>query len=355
VQTRSRRPRIADVAREAGVSKTAVSFAFNNPARLNAGTASHIREVARNLGYLPHPVARLLTQPRTLMLGVLTPQALSVVYRNPWFGHISEGIALAAEAAGYGLSFLSPLRGSLFESFGRAPVDGFIVIGLSRQHPEVEEIRRAGLPLVMVDSDPFPEHASVEIDDAAGARAAAEHLLALGHRDLVAIGVEPAIAEGQSGAGLTGRRLAGYRAALAAAGLELPDDRLFVGPATIPGGALCMRRAWDAGLRPTAVLAMSDAMAIGAQHVVRDEGWAVPADLSIVGFDDIDFAQYSDPPLTTVHQPIRSKGEEAVRLLLATIEHPDGGPVEHRRLETRLVVRGSTAPPRSTKEVVGGV
>lgn len=355
MQSRGRRPRIADVAREAGVSKTAVSFAFNNPARLNAGTARRIREVARSLGYLPHPVARLLTQPRTMMLGVLTPQALSVVYRNPWFGHISEGIAAAAEHSGYGLSFISPLRGSLFESFGRAPVDGFVVIGLSHEHPEVEQIRQADLPLVMVDSDPFPEHASVEIDDTAGAQAAAEHLLALGHRDFVAIGVEPAIAEGQSGAGVTGRRLAGYRAALAAAGLDLPDDRLFVGPATISGGVACMRRASAAGLRPTAVLAMSDAMAIGAMNVARDEGWAVPADLSIVGFDDIDFAQYSDPPLTTVHQPIRGKGEEAVRLLLATIENPQAVPVEHRHLDTRLVVRGSTAPPRSTKEVVGGV
>ena len=88
---RQRRARIADVAREAGVSKTAVSFAFNSPERLNAETASRIREVAATLGYRPHPVARMLTQRRTMTLGVLTPQALPVIFRNPFFGRIQRG------------------------------------------------------------------------------------------------------------------------------------------------------------------------------------------------------------------------------------------------------------------------
>ncbi len=345
VQTRDRRPRIADVARAAGVSKTAVSFAFNKPERLNPETASRIREVATTMGYRPHPVARMLTQGHTMTLGVLTPQALPVVFRNPWFGHVSEGIAAAAEEEGYGLLFVSPLHGSLFRALSRATVDGFVAIGLSHAHPEVEQLRRAGVPIVLVDSDPFPEYGSVEIDDEAGARAAAEHLLALGHRDFLVIGVEPPAqgAAAQRG-GVTARRLAGYRAALAERGLELPEERVLVGPATIPGGLACLRRAWAAGLRPTAVLAMSDAMAIGAMSAAREQGLVVPADLSIVGFDDIDLSQYTEPPLTTVHQPIRRKGEEAVRLLLATMDRRDGTPLEHRRLETRLVVRGSSGP-----------
>ena len=107
------RPRIADVAREAGVSKTAVSFAFNRPDRLAPDTAQRIRDVAAAMGYRPDPVARTLSQRRTHTIGVLTPQALSVVFSNPFFGAFSEGVAIAAEESGYALYFISPMHGSL--------------------------------------------------------------------------------------------------------------------------------------------------------------------------------------------------------------------------------------------------
>ena len=211
------RPRIADVAREAGVSKTAVSFAFNSPERLSPDTATRIRDVAASLGYRPHPVARMLTQGRTRTLGILTPQALSVVFANPFFASFSEGVAAVAEEAGYGLLFVSPVYGSLARAVNRATVDGFVAIGLSEDHPEVEQIRRAGLPIVMVDSAAaFPEHAAVDVDDEGGARLAAEHLLELGHRDFLVIGVEPPTPGSQADfGGIVGRRLKGYRDAIA--------------------------------------------------------------------------------------------------------------------------------------------
>ena len=109
------------------------------------------------------------------------------------------------------------------------------------------------------------------------------------------------------------------------AGVELPDSHVVVGPASIDGGAACLTRAWEDGLRPTAVLAMSDVMAIGAIGAAVRLGLDVPADLSVVGFDDIELASHVQPPLTTVHQPVRRKGEEACRLLLAAIERRDGG------------------------------
>jgi DNA-binding LacI/PurR family transcriptional regulator len=349
----ARRPRIADVAREAGVSKTAVSFAFNSPERLSPETANRIRVVADSLGYRPHPVARMLTQRQTLTIGVLTPQALAVIFSNPFFGAFNEGVALAAEEFGYGLHFISPLHGSLARAMSRATVDGVVAIGLSEGHPEVDQIRRAGVPIVLVDSSALPDHPSVEIDDEGGARAAADHLLGLGHRDFLVIGVEPPRpATRVDPEGVTGRRLRGYRAALAAAGIELADDRVVVGPASVEGGVAALNRAWEDGLRPTAILAMSDAMAIGAMRAIRELRLAVPADVSVVGFDDIDLATHTDPPLTTVHQPIRRKGEEAVRLLLSIIDKHDATTPEHRRLDTRLIVRGSTGhPPIGRKEV----
>jgi DNA-binding LacI/PurR family transcriptional regulator len=343
VDQRTARPRIADVAREAGVSKTAVSFAFNSPDRLAPDTAERIRLVAEQLGYRPHPVARMLSQRETLTIGLLTPQALSVIFSNPFFGAFSGGVAVAAEASGYALYFISPLHGSLAGAMSRAIVDGVVAIGLGDDHPELEQIRRAGVPIVVVDSSTLPGHGSIEVDDVGGARAAAEHLIALGHRDVLVIAVEPpAPAATSDPGGVMARRLAGYRAAFGAIGVTVADEQVVVGPASIDGGMTALDRAFDSGARPTAVLAMSDAMAIGAMRALRDRGLAIPGDVSVVGFDDIDLAQHVDPPLTTVHQPIRQKGEEAVRILLEAVRGDARAEPQHVQLATRLIVRRST-------------
>ena len=339
------RPRIADVAREAGVSKTAVSFAFNSPERLSAETAARIREVAESLGYRPNPVARMLTQRQTMTLGVLTPQALAVIFSNPFFAPFSEGVAQAAEELGYELHFISPLHGSLAMAMGRAMVDGVVAIGLSADHPEVGQIEAAGLPMVLVDSEDLPGHSSVVVDDEAGARAAAEHLIGLGHRDFLVLAVEGPQPAGNQPEhhGVSERRLRGYKAALGTAGLDLKSRQVVSERASLAGGAAALERALTGGSRPTAVLAMSDAMAIGAIRLARERGLRVPDDLSVVGFDDIDLAAHVDPPLTTVHQPIREKGAVAARLLLARIAAGPGHRPEHIRLATELVVRSSTA------------
>jgi DNA-binding LacI/PurR family transcriptional regulator len=341
---RTRRARIDDVADAAGVSKTAVSFAFNNPDRLRADTASRIRDIAEQLGYRPNPVARMLSAGRTLTMGVLTPQALAVVFSNPFFGEFSAGVARTAEHHGYGLHFISPRAGSLATSLAGASVDGVVALGLSGEHPEVEHIRSAGVPVVVVDVRDIPELSGVVIDDEGGAHAAANHLLELGHRDFMVIAMEPPLA----GAPLDphsvmGMRLAGYRRALAVHDLSIPDQAVLTGPASIDGGIRAFRLGWERGDRPTAVLAASDAMAIGAMRAARDLGLRVPGDLSVVGFDDIDLARYTDPALTTVHQPIREKGEHAAHLLLRLIADEAAAPVREQ-LPTHLVVRGSTGP-----------
>ncbi len=339
----TRRVTIADVAEAAGVSKTAVSFAFNNPTRLNATTASRILDIANDLGYRPDPVARMLTARRTGAIGVLTPQDLSVIFANPFFGAFSAGIAGVAEEAGYGLHFISPLHGSLSAAIRRATVDGIVAIGLTIDHPEIDEIRRAGLPMVMVDSDVVGEVASVDVDDETGARLAASHLVELGHRDMAIIAIDGPRSATLGKGGVVGRRLRGYRQTLADTGIKVRAEEIEVGPSTIAGGIDAFDRIWTKGRRPTAILAMSDAIAIGVLRAIRAHGAGVPGDVSVVGFDDIDLAQSTDPPLTTVHQPVRGKGEVAVRLLLSVIEGREQRP-GHRRLDTSLVVRGSTGP-----------
>jgi DNA-binding LacI/PurR family transcriptional regulator len=338
-----RRVTISDVAEKAGVSKTAVSFAFNSPDRLNAATATRIRDIAQELGYRPDPVARMLARRRTGSIGVLTPQDLSVIFTNPYFATFSAGIAAGAEEQGYALHFISPLHGSLSHAIQRATVDGIVAIGLTDDHPEIDEIRRAGLPMVLVDSGTTGAVASVDVDDEGGARAAARHVIDLGHRAVAVLAIgEPRSSPAGAG-GVVGRRLQGYRSELADAAIELASDDVAFGDAGIDGGRAAFVQVWSAGRRPTAVLAMSDGMAIGAIRAIRDLGLAVPRDISVVGFDDVDLAASTDPPLTTVHQPVRAKGETAVELLLSVIEGRDRTP-GHRRLETGLVVRSSTGP-----------
>ena len=363
--SRASRPRIADVALAAGVSKASVSFAFNSPERLKAETADRIRGVAAEMGYRPHPVARMLSARRTMTIGVLTPQSLSQVLANPFFAYFSEGVAAVTEERGFGLLLISPLRGSLTRALDRATVDGVVALGLEETHPEVEAIRRADLPMVLVDAPGWAAHSSVEVDDEAGARAAAEHIVGLGHRDVLIIAVEgPAAAEasieptagGAEGQdSVTSRRLRGYLSVLEPAGVDVGPGSIVVAPATFEGGEAAFLRAWEDGLRPTAVLAMSDALAIGALQASRHLRLRVPRDLSIVGYDDLPVGRFSDPPLTTVHQPVRRKGEEAARLLLEELGAKAGSPAQHRMLKTRLVVRRSTAAPPAgaSREEVG--
>ena len=341
------RARIADVARAAGVSKAAVSFAFNNPDRLRPETTERIRQVATELGYRPHPVARMLTAGSTATIGILSPQALAQVFANPFFPLFAEGVATVTEDRGFGLLFISPLHGSLERAMARATVDGVIVVGLDRRHAEVESIRRAGLPVVLVDAPAWPEHGAIEVDDTAGALAAARHLLDLGHRDLLILNMEPPQSQTDAES-VMGRRMRGYRMALEEFAVELGPERTVVAPATFEAGEAAFLRAWEDGLRPTGVLSMSDAAAAGVLQAARHLGLSVPDDLSVVGFDDLPLTRFTDPPLTTVHQPVRRKGEEAARMLLEALGAEPRKAGEHRVLETRLVVRGSTAPAAIT-------
>ena len=140
------------------------------------------------------------------------------------------GVAAVTDQAGYGLLFVSPLHGSLVRAIGRATVDGFVAVGLSEDHPEVEQIRHSGLPMVLVDGGALPEHGLVESNDEVGARNAARHLLSLGHRSFVIIGIEPpsmpGLLEFSPGPteNVTSRRLAGYRQGLALGGVKLHDE-----------------------------------------------------------------------------------------------------------------------------------
>src|SRR5919201_6610567 len=178
---------IADVATAAGVSKTAVSFAFNNPERLGQATVERVLGVAHDLGYTPHPAARTLSMRRSGTIGVLIPQRLSTVFANPFVSELIQGLGELCEEHDLTLLLVPPLDGSLESAIRHASVDGFISLGLSPGDHALEVIDALGTPAVLIDSDDSGAHPVVNVDDEGGARAAADHLLALGHRRLAVL------------------------------------------------------------------------------------------------------------------------------------------------------------------------
>jgi len=337
---------IKDVAERAGVSKTAVSFAFNDPSRLPKATVQKILEAAQELGYTPHPIARSLSIGRTGVLGLLLPQDIPTILENPFFIEFIRGIGQVCDEEGLSLLLAPPVEGSMLKAVNSAIVDGFVVLGLEPQDPVVNILRQRRLPFVMVDCEAPNDVPCVTIDDYRGARAAMMHALDQGHRRIAIVAFE----SGKEGrwveyTGTLRWRLAGYLEALSSVGLSLdhPHVQILETENSIEGGAEALRRLWQASSHPTAIMAMSDIIALGVMAAARQHGLEVPRDLSVIGYDDIPEAQRANPALTTVRQPIVEKGKQAAELLVKTLQ---GEPIcEHRTLPTELIVRVSVAPP----------
>lgn len=337
---------ISEIARQAGVSKTTVSFAFNDPSRLSEATVQRIMQIAEELGYSPDPVARSMTTGRTGTIGVLVPQPIPEVIRNPFIPEFLEGVGEICTREGLSLMIVPPLKGSMRRAIVNAAVDGFITLGLEEEKASMVVIRQRGVPFVTVDSEPIENVPAVNVDDESGAREAMACVLGMGHREIAIL----AIRSGKEGRyqeyhGTLHYRMKGYLAALAAHGLALDRRhiRLLECACTEKGGQAGFRAIWKARRRPTAIVCMSDIIAIGVMNAAREAGVRVPEELSVIGFDDIPLAALVTPPLTTVAQPLCKKGRLAAELLLKTIEgEPDPA---HLVLPTALVARKSIAPP----------
>jgi alanine racemase len=333
---------IKEIARRAGVSKTAVSFAFNDPSRLAEATLQRILSVAEELGYTPDPIARSMTTRRIGCIGLLVPQPISDVVQNPFFSEFLAGAGEACRQFGLSLMLVPPLEGSVRRAVHNAAVDGFLTLGLETFRSTMVVLEQRGVPYVMVDSDPIPGIPCVNIDDQGGAREAMTYVLGAGHRRIWILGIR----SGKRGqyreyVGTLRRRMAGYLAALNEAGLSIQshDISLVECDNHASGSHDCFRRLWRSKPRPTAVVAMSDIIAIGAMEAARELGIRLPDDLSIVGYDDIPAARWTQPRLTTVHQPVREKGKLAVELLVARVEGSIN--IQQHALPTRLIERDS--------------
>lgn len=327
---------IADVAARAKVSKTTVSRVLNGKGELDESTAARVRAVIDELGYVPSSRAVGLARGRTRVVGMLVP---SLTW--PWIGEVLQGAVDVLETERYGLLLFTCNRGEeSMRQFGAQvsakSFDGLLVIEPEGTLDYIATLHRRGLPVVLIDDrdQTTGEVPSVGTTNHDGAGSAARHLLEIGR-------TRPLVIAGPEQFGCTRQRLAGFASVFAEAGHPITADRVRPGYFTVPHAAAAVQAALESGVEFDAVFAHNDLSAIGAMQALLDAGRRIPQDVAVVGFDDIPTAAHTQPPLTTVHQPLREMGEAAARTLLA---HFEGTPLPNRPtvIPTSLTVRPST-------------
>jgi LacI family transcriptional regulator len=324
------------IAAMAGVSRSTVSRVVNNEPNVHEETRARVWEIVRKAGYHPNIAARSLAGNRSQIVGIVIPRAVNAVFVDPFFPLLLEGATAETSHKGYHLMLSILDRPAEQDFYQRAvrsrAMDGLIISSAMLDEPLIPLLLEDQIPFVSVGRLPeYPEISYVDVDNLHGARMAVEHLLGLGRRRVATItGPRNTIV------GLD--RLEGYKAALDAAGNPVESELIVEGDFTETSGFDGMQRLLSH--KPDAVFAASDLMAFGAMRALRKEGYLVPDDMAVVGFDNTQIATLTEPGLTTVRQPIIELGRAAAELLFCLVEQ-EGALPQHRVLSTELVIRDS--------------
>jgi LacI family transcriptional regulator len=341
---------IRELARLSGVSIGTVSRALNGYADVSPETRERVMRLARELDYTPAAAARSLKTQRSHVIGVFLETGEGHPdLQHPFFHEVLVGIKDTIGLAGFDLLlFASEHPGNGYGSHAylkRArhhSVEGTVLMGIEPEDPEVRRLVRSDLPTVGVDVElEGPATTFVMSDNVDGASRAMRHLYDIGHRRIATI---TGLLDRKPGAD----RLRGYRRALQACGLAYRDEYVAYGDFYVESGRRAMASLLALDEPPTAVFAASDMMALGAIRAASDAGLNVPADVSVIGFDDIQLADHLNPPLTTVRQDKAGLGAAAGTALLGLVEDRDGAGPAPTVLPVELIRRGSARPRRST-------
>jgi len=334
-----RRITLADIASEAGVSLATVSKVLNGRSDVSASTRARVEQLLAGCGYLRRASAS----------GNGTARMVELVFHeleSEWAIEIIRGVERVAREAGIGLILTesgdrhSPGHAWIDGVLRRRPI-GVILVFSDLGPEEKHKLRSRGINFVVVDpaAEPEADVASIGSANWAGGFAAAQHLLALGHRRIGMI-------SGPEDMLCSVARVDGYRSALERARIGFDPELLRIGDFHVAGGRRAASVLLDIDDPPTAIFAGSDLQALGVYEAARPRGVRIPEDLSVVGYDDLRIARWVGPPLTTIRQPLTEMAETAARMLIRMSENPDT-PVNQRfDLATSLVVRESTAPPK---------
>jgi DNA-binding LacI/PurR family transcriptional regulator len=347
----ARRTTLDEVAALAGVGRGTVSRVVNGSAHVSPEAKAAVERAIAKLGYVPNRAARALVTQRTDSVALVVSESEERLFAEPFFAGIVRGINAGLQD--------TPLQLWLAMAQSRAErervehhltsqhVDGVMLLSLHDADPLPVLLQQRGLPLVLggrparmlpadagAGLDSWSGPWFVDIDNAGGARHAVAHLVASGRRHVASIA-------GPQDMGVGLARLVGYRDACAEAGYAVDETLVAYGDFSEPSGAAAMRQLLARQPDVDAVFVASDLMAAGAIRVLREQGRRVPGDVAVVGFDDSAVARQTDPPLTTVHQPVEEMGRQMARLLVARIRGEDLDR-PYVLLDTHLVIRASS-------------
>ncbi|MFF9243847.1 LacI family DNA-binding transcriptional regulator [Streptomyces sp. NPDC014776] len=330
-----RQPTLDEVAERAGVSRSVASRALNNAPHVSRAKREAVERAVRQLGYVPNPAARALATRHTGAAALVVSGEDPAIFADPFFGQVIVGASAALEEADLHLMLCLAAsergRKRVAELLRSRGADGVMLMALREEDPLTRIAEEEARMPVVFGGRPIGSAPRwyVDVDNVGGAREATEHLVSRGRTRVAALCGRLDTEAGRA-------RYQGYRDAMLAAGLEpLPPQE---GDFTETSGAAAMAAVLEKRPDVDGVFAASDNMAAGALRTLRKAGRQVPADVAVVGFDDLTAAQIADPPLTTVHQPIEALGREMARMLVALLDGQDPTPLI---LPTRLVVRAS--------------
>jgi len=324
---------IQDVAAEAGVSTATVSRTLSKPSVVAKATREAVLAAVERTGYRVNATASNLRRQRTGSVIALVPNL-----SNPFFSQILSGVSSVLREAGYGLLVADTqagpdAEGRLSSYLQSGMADGIILLDGTLSAEPLNLPSRP--PVILACEWMEGDLPSVRTDNARGARLAVQHLVEMGHRHIGHI-------TGPQGNVLSETRLAGFHAALAEHGLSAREDWIFDGDFSLDSGAAAAQTWLQLADRPSALFCASDEMAIGFMGAVQHQGIAVPKDVSVVGFDNIEVVGHLSPPLTTIRQRRTQIGERAARMLLDMIDAGSlNGPSDV--IEVELIERGSVA------------
>lgn len=332
--------RLKDIAAVAGVSVMTVSKVMHDAPDISAATKSRVRALAEQMGYIPDTAAQGLRSRTSRMFGLIIP-----AMTNPIFARVVMAIEQQAHELGYeillGHSLNNPDREEkCIRRLLCRRIDGLFIVPVYRQAataPIYDELLQRAVPTVILGQRaPFcGKFVSVETDDVAASMALTRHLVELGHQRI-------AFFCGPQFNPWAAERFEGYRRALREARLELDDRLVFNAGSTIEEGATATLEMLNESVRPTAIIAVNDLVAIGAGSVLLNQGVKIPEDISLVGFGNVLTSEYFRVPLTTVRQPKLRLGTAAVESMTRLMRGERPVP---KRLPAEIVVRASTAPP----------
>lgn len=330
---------IDQVAELAYVSRSVVSRVLNDHPNVSDEARERVLEIVEKHDYRPSSVARGLATSRNYEIGILSPRRCDEALGNGFWSLLHLGIFEECIKKGYFVT-LSPISTDKEAEINEhilddKRLDGYLLLTQEVTDFVINKLHERDIPMVLVGHDERDHDLnSIDVNNFAGTYKSTNHLVELGHKKIGAIMASPKMKESAD-------RIEGYKQALNDAGISVCEDDIAMGNYSQKHGFDTIKRWIEKQKDLSAVVCMSDTLAMGALLALNQEGISVPDDFSVVGFDDLPFAQYTIPPLTTIKQPIYEKGQHAAKLLVRQIENKND-PIVHKNLEPELIVRSST-------------